>query len=385
MRAIGETGADGRFRVAGVTLPPDRLPLAAISANLEAYRASSDSFLAADERLGWAPRPRARSRDGLKRANGAGVRSDVETAPDPPPGIDRIELFGDSFTFGDELPLSETWGARLEEDLRARGFAVEVLNFGVNAYGTDQAYLRWREAGRRYRPGIVIYGFQPENSLRNLNVFRPLYFAGTEIPLSKPRFVVDGDDLRLVNSPTVPPDQIVPVLSRLDSHPLAAFERFRPGDDGLPIPSRVVDLVRFAFVTRDDDPVARFGDDAEALAVTTGIVRRWAREVTDEGGTFLIVYLPRRSEIEARTSGRATWDARLLAALEAVAPVVTFDASALPLAGDDFAPGGHYGPRLSGMVASALAPRVAAILCQRTPAGGAAPACAAGGPPSDTP
>jgi len=54
----------------------------------------------------------------------------------------RVALVGDSFTFGMEVPYEDTWGAQLE---RALAGDVQVLNFGVDGYGVDQAYLRYRK------------------------------------------------------------------------------------------------------------------------------------------------------------------------------------------------------------------------------------------------
>src|SRR5690606_2816732 len=139
---------------------------------------------------------------------------------------------GDSFTFGDEVGDDDTWAVALERALAEHGIAAEVLNFGVNGYGTDQAYLRWRRDGRRFAPDVVVYGFQPENALRNLNVFRALYFAATDMPLQKPRFLLEGgaDDraLRAIGQPTIAPRDMLAALADLDRQPLAAYDRYAP-------------------------------------------------------------------------------------------------------------------------------------------------------------
>ena len=44
----------------------------------------------------------------------------------------------------------------LQHKLKDAGIRAEVLNFGVGAYGMDQAYLRWREQGKNFAPDIVI-------------------------------------------------------------------------------------------------------------------------------------------------------------------------------------------------------------------------------------
>ena len=194
VRALVHRDADGQEWLYDRRLQPYRLPQRQIAATLSRLQAGT-SFLAYDPELGWSPRPGARSADGLSRVDAGGIRTDrdipVERAA---PGL-RVALFGDSFTFGDEVGQEQTWGAALERRLADRGVAAEVLNFGANAYGMDQAYLRWRRDGRRYRPDVVVFGFQGEDVLRNVNVFRPLYFERSEVPLSKPRFVERGGAL----------------------------------------------------------------------------------------------------------------------------------------------------------------------------------------------
>ena len=69
-------------------------------------------------------------------------------------------------------------------------------------------------------------GFQPEDVLRNLNVFRPFYFAGSEVPLSKPRFVERDGVLAAVNVPTVPPDRLLDVLTGSEGDALLRHERY---------------------------------------------------------------------------------------------------------------------------------------------------------------
>ena len=61
----------------------------------------------------------------------------------PPPGSLRIAAFGDSFTHGDEVPNEDTW----QEILMRAHPDVEAMNFGVGAYGLDQAFLHYQRDG----------------------------------------------------------------------------------------------------------------------------------------------------------------------------------------------------------------------------------------------
>ena len=101
-----------------------------------------------------------------------------------------------------------------------------MINLGVPAYGMDQAYLRWKTLGVKFSPDIVIFGFQPENVKRNLNIFRKLYHKSVGIPFSKPRFVLAGNALQAINSPTVRPEQIEDTFRRFDRWENQKYEFF---------------------------------------------------------------------------------------------------------------------------------------------------------------
>lgn len=146
--------------------------------------------------LGWAPKPHTRSTD--VRINSQGLRSEIEYAHEPDLGTIRISAFGDSFTFGSEVDNQDTWEHQMEEqDPR-----FQVLNFGMGAYGLDQAYLRYLQDGVPFNSAIVIIGFMSENIFRNVNVFRPFYSPTYANNLyTKPRFTLVNDRLSLVRNP----------------------------------------------------------------------------------------------------------------------------------------------------------------------------------------
>jgi hypothetical protein len=277
-----------------------------------------------------------------------------------------VATFGDSFTFGDEVGPEETWQAALEHALGERGVAAEVLNFGVSAYGIDQAYLRWRRDGRRFRPDVVLYGFQAENALRDRNVFRPLYFAGTEVPLSKPRFVVRGDGLELLNVPVLPPDELLPVLATMPQHPLFAHEGFYAPwyERHWWLASRLAAVVATVTTGRE---AAKFRLDAESRALARRLVARFASEVAADGAAFVLVHLPRREDLEVLRAGREVWYDALLQ--EDLAPLGVADPTAgvATVEPELFAPRGHYAPALNAMVGAALAEPVLRAAARSAP------------------
>jgi hypothetical protein len=364
VRTLARRDDTGQEWLGEIRLLPYRLPLAKLDATL-AQLARGDSFLAYDEHLGWAPRPHAHSTSGPFRVNGSGIRADDETPRVPPAGVLRVATFGDSFTFGDEVAADQTWGAFLARDLAARGVAAEVLNFGVNAYGMDQAYLRWQRDGRAFHPDVVIYGFQPENVLRNLNVFRPLYFAGTEVPLSKPRFVVQGDALATVNEPTIPSSEMARVLATLPEQPLLAYERYYEPwyASRWWLRSKLLALVATLTATRED---ALFHLDDEGSTLAVRIADAFARDVAASGAGFLVLHLPRREDMLAQRAGRDVWYGTLLRTLGERFVVVS-PAQGIEVDDALFAPRGHYAPALNRIVGQALVEPVLAAAAARPP------------------
>ena len=66
---------------------------------------------------------------------------------------------------------------------------VEVLNFGVHGYGTDQMLLRWEREGVAYAPDVVVLAFAYYHLDRNITGFR--FYA-------KPHFILEpGGALQL--------------------------------------------------------------------------------------------------------------------------------------------------------------------------------------------
>jgi hypothetical protein len=117
----------------------------------------------------------------------------------------RIAILGDSFTFGLEVRYEETWGRQLE---LALGQGYQVLNFGVDGYGVDQAYLRYERDVLSWKPDIVILGVINDDLRRTMGVYGFLTFPGGEIPFPKPRFIIKGQKLSLLNVPLPRPDSV---------------------------------------------------------------------------------------------------------------------------------------------------------------------------------
>ena len=154
-----------------------------------------EKYITHDPVLGWTLKPDGQTE--LYQANAQGLRSNTIYSPVPPKNKVRIATFGDSFVHCDEVKNSETW----QHYLNGINSNIETINFGVSGYGSDQAFLRYQKLGQKYQPNIVIIGFMSENPKRSVNTFRPFYSPNTNLPFSKPRFIIESDKLKLINNP----------------------------------------------------------------------------------------------------------------------------------------------------------------------------------------
>jgi len=182
-----------------LALPPPAVP--------EAGDAWRYPFFAYHERLGWDLVPGAESELTLPEAtvvvriNGQGLRSDRTYRMERSPGVRRIVVVGDSFTFGYGVENDEIYTAVLERLLDG----TEVVNLGVTGYGTDQQLLKLLDQGLAFHPDQVLVGLFVGDVFRNAR--------SEQLGYAKPRFELDGGELRLAGVP-VPHRPPPPGLAR---------------------------------------------------------------------------------------------------------------------------------------------------------------------------
>jgi hypothetical protein len=143
-----------------------------------------------DPELGWVPIPNKVTAGGI-RINSISLR-DAELEP---AGKPTLLFMGDSFVYGVGVKDDERFTDVLRKDLP--GF--RVVNAGVAAYGTDQAYLLMRRLWPKVEPDVVVLIVCVENdhddnssSSRHGHTFKP-YLAQTagewkfhQIPVPRP-------------------------------------------------------------------------------------------------------------------------------------------------------------------------------------------------------
>jgi hypothetical protein len=127
---------------------------------------------------GWALVPganRTESREGnaVVKINRDGFRGPDRSLAHPS-NTYRVAVLGDSFTEAQQVDYADTFCAVLERELAAcpilKGRAIEVLDFGIDSYGTAQELLTLREQAQRFSPDAVVLAFFPGNDVRNNSV-----------------------------------------------------------------------------------------------------------------------------------------------------------------------------------------------------------------------
>jgi hypothetical protein len=272
--------------------------------------------------------------------------------------------FGDSFTWGGEVSPAEAYPNVLSQTLGCR-----VANYGVEGYGTDQAVLRYE---RLSPPApVVVLGHYADNILRNVNQDRA--FLTNEPFGLKPRFILDGETLRLIPLPVVSEDDYRHLDERAEA--LLPDDYFRPGGPG------GVSALRFPFVVtalrvlrhfRARAALARVpsyapfydpGHPSRALPVTAAILERFVATARARGQRPVVLLIPDVKDLERLRAHRPVsyqplaeaLAARQLPVLSAAQPLVDALADRAPCALYSRCSGGHFRPEGYRLLAQAVA------------------------------
>ena len=246
------------------------------------------AFYIVDPERGFALRPGAegvwsREGRGSVRINQAGFRG-ADVPEVRAPGVLRVAVLGDSFTEALQVDEQDTFVQRLQSSLTAdRSCAlrsnfpagVQVLNFGVGAYGTGQELLTWRHLAQRYRPDLVLLTVYPGND-----------FTDNEpIPRKdRPVFVLEANDQLQIDQ-------------RFRETTAFRWRRSLPGRliDGLMNHSRLLQLLNEAknrLASRPSStstaPVSSTASD-QAWRLTDRLIGTLAAEVAADGARFVVI------------------------------------------------------------------------------------------------
>lgn len=264
----------------------------------EMIGAQGKALVELDSELGWTYR--ANYRGELYSSNAMAARGTRSYAAGTPPGTFRVAAFGDSFTHANEVRDDEAWSARLEH-LDGR---LEVLNFGVGGYGTDQAMMLYERRGEEFEADLVVLGFAEPDYARNVNRFRR-FMTVHELPLFKPRFLLgDRGTLELLPNPMRDEADLRALIDE-PAGVLAAAEHDwffdvlewrNPLYDHSMFVRLVSSLAGRAWRSSiRPDRLYRDGlmnPDSEALAVQVALVKRFQSAVEADGRRFVLMIFP---------------------------------------------------------------------------------------------
>ncbi|MFQ5611703.1 MAG: hypothetical protein ACE5H9_06180 [Anaerolineae bacterium] len=340
---------------------------------LEKLETDPDLYHQFDPVLGWSIRPNRRVIDDgvLYQSNEIGLRAQRNYALTPPPGVTRLAVFGPSFAHGSEVSNQASWPYLLEQSQPN----LEVMNWAVAGYGTDQAFLRYQTQGAAYAPHIVIIAYEEENLRRNVNRFRPFYNTGTGTPLTKPVFILSDDGLELLDNPflSLPalrdtalnaPERF---LDRVCPHDFYCVrERHRTSQlDGFKS-YRFLRSLAFALKHGDDLPtyathLLEAYQDRAQTETTLRLIYRFVETVRQNGSLPVVVTFPRRGTVEGYLRDDTPIYYEGVVQLQAdgvhALDLTSFFAEAAGPEGDlsrFFAPGGHYSQAGNRLVSQAL-------------------------------
>ena len=179
--------------------------LALLEGAARIFKLGTGLFWQPDDELGWVNIPDARGWESCYgecqirvTINSQGLR-DREIPYEKEPGTTRILMLGDSTTAAMQVMLEDTFVKQLESKLNENTGSWEVINAGVNAYGTDNELLFYRLEGQKYEPDIVFLNMYLANDIYNNNPVLELRYGGQS---AKPYFILDDDgELELQNFP----------------------------------------------------------------------------------------------------------------------------------------------------------------------------------------
>lgn len=242
--------------------------------------------------LGW-PNPDRFGHDSMHDFSGSRI---TPSFLDPSKYKTRISLYGDSFTWGDQVDHDHAWGNILSDMLQVR-----VANYGVSGYGSDQAFLRFLH-NTGDEANIVFLNHLSENIIRNINQYRQLLYAGEGLGF-KPRFIIQrSGNLELIPTPYFSETEYSDVVKDPGSH--LPYEYFIPnGPSGIqklsfPYTWTFLKCFRNFHIRaklRQVPWYAEFYDTdhpSKALNVTMGILKQFHEDALARGKTPIITIIP---------------------------------------------------------------------------------------------
>jgi len=198
----------------------------------------------------------------------------------------NIVVLGDSFTSNIGIEnISDVFTEVLEQ--RLQNF--NVVNLGVNGYGTTQEYLKLERSGSEYDPDIVILMFYVRNDFYD-NVGLLDWING----YGRPRFIQNEGELSLVNipvprkpvSPDIGPESIAEMLVRRSEFAALARTALMRTEFGQLFTATTSDMPPEVVLASEEDSAS------EAYSITCNILGMISTQLRQSEVEFYVVVIP---------------------------------------------------------------------------------------------
>jgi len=228
---------------------------------------------------------------GLVRTNSWAFRDRDRTLEKPPEAF-RVALIGDSAIEAAQVQPNEVVNIQMEQMLHDQGYPrVEVLAFGIGAIGTTQELLLYENKIRQFHPDVVVLTFSANDVMNNSSTLQPETYG---IHTWYSPYYDLGTNGELVFRPveSKPLNWLVKPLEH-HSKLLYYFERVWFQFDYSPYKWHGVPIY---YGTWSDDPLDP--DWQQAWNITSKVLARFDREVSADGGRFLVLAWPNFYDID---------------------------------------------------------------------------------------
>jgi lysophospholipase L1-like esterase len=208
---------------------------------------------------------------------------------------DTVLVLGDSFTAGTQVPFDETWAARLQERLRRRFPAAQVVNAGVDRFDLAQEYRLARRLWTKVRPRHLVLGLYLGNDLVDYDIAagaRPPWQPSgprTWIRESSYLYHFVAGALAQRRRETEAHDTGPSAVAGWSPRSVPGFAALRPDQQ---------DRLRGQFAAGDVLPVLRGGEESDRRLAATEHVLDAFHELAEERAVGLtVVLLPMKQEV----------------------------------------------------------------------------------------
>ena len=241
------------------------------------------------------------------RFNSQGIRG-PEYPFSKPAGEYRIAILGDSFAEGYTVEFEELFSQVLKQNLTEQtGQPIEVINFGVGGYSTDQELLQYQQKVKKYSPDLTIIMFHDNDIWYNNQAYYGAWGRGR-----KPLFRIENGNLTLTNTPVPLPirrprrfSEKVKTAFHKHSH-LYRWTTDRIKSSGLlyslAVSLKIAELPYSAEegLIPEEYGIFRETYSPEVLAaweVTEALLKKLKEETDADGSELLIFYVPQKAVV----------------------------------------------------------------------------------------